>query len=276
MRRLVVLLMLGACGSRQGPFDVTLDPSPEGGVAHDAAILDATNDATKDADGVGWIVPPLATCTAQGSTCLGPPDPGIHASYRKDFFYPYARYPEASLPDPVDGGRVQIAATAKVSGAITQVIIDGQDADVALTTGALDWWHAWPASPNAAGEPIGAEVVGKDAVAEAVRATEAIVVPVFDVAAAASPSDLACATGQDAHFTLAPNSVTVRLTVPSDFGVLDVFELDPSGAAVTVTGTLKGRTLELPMVTLDAARPTRLYVLARSANVRADVTAAYP
>ncbi len=28
----------------------------------------------------------------------------VYGSYRKDHFLPYSTYPEASLPDPVDGG----------------------------------------------------------------------------------------------------------------------------------------------------------------------------
>jgi len=32
----------------------------------------------------------------------------VAASYRKDYFLSYDEYPEADIPDPLDGGRIQI------------------------------------------------------------------------------------------------------------------------------------------------------------------------
>ena len=37
----------------------------------------------------------------------------IRANYRKDYYLSYEKYPEADIPDPVNGGRVQIAAVAQ-------------------------------------------------------------------------------------------------------------------------------------------------------------------
>ena len=34
------------------------------------------------------------------------------SSSRKDFFYSYDRYPEANLPDPIDGGRFHLVTTS--------------------------------------------------------------------------------------------------------------------------------------------------------------------
>ena len=38
-------------------------------------------------------------------------------SPRKDFFYSYDRYPEADLPDPVDGGRFHLVTTSSAGKA---------------------------------------------------------------------------------------------------------------------------------------------------------------
>ena len=38
-------------------------------------------------------------------------------SPRKDFFYSYDRYPEADLPDPVDGGRFHLVTTSNAGKA---------------------------------------------------------------------------------------------------------------------------------------------------------------
>lgn len=119
-------------------------------------------------------LPAVASCPAAADACTAPAvDLGIVASLRKDFFHPYEQYPEAQIPDPVDGGRVHVVAIAAASGPVTRVEIRGHDAtalirdwgdtasgddpppEVAALTddGFLQWVHVWP-RVAVAGQPI--------------------------------------------------------------------------------------------------------------------------
>jgi hypothetical protein len=86
----------------------------------------------------------------------------VFSSYRKDYFLPYEDYPEASIPDPIHGGRVQIVARAALSGAVTEIRLNGQNVDT-LTANVehqnsedmlwLHWVHVWPRTLTA-GEAV--------------------------------------------------------------------------------------------------------------------------
>jgi hypothetical protein len=95
----------------------------------------------------------VATCGHTANSCSAAAAPAVSAGYRKDFFYPYSVYPEASIPDPTNGGRVQIAATAQVSGTIEHVLLNGVDLTTLYGDGGLDWYHAWP-NPTQVGAPL--------------------------------------------------------------------------------------------------------------------------
>lgn len=157
--------------------------------------VDTDESDAVDSDGT-WAPLPLpaaATCTAGDATTAPTFDPGIVATYRKDVFYPYGpgalaedkstvfgtadapAYPEAQIPDPIDGGRFQIVATSAVTGRLLpasvlaaaadepasvvdirkafEVQIDGVSATTLLDDLALDWVRVWPVDV-VAGEPV--------------------------------------------------------------------------------------------------------------------------
>ncbi|HOU52946.1 MAG TPA: hypothetical protein PLQ97_03370 [Myxococcota bacterium] len=111
----------------------------------------------------------LVRCSPPQGACEAPAfDPGIRASLRKDFFYPYEQYPEAGIPDPVLGGRVHLTAMAGASGRVQAVRIAGRDVSsllrddlggpssevTALTEdGWMHWLHVWPTELRA-GDPF--------------------------------------------------------------------------------------------------------------------------
>ncbi|MEO1520194.1 MAG: calcium-binding protein [Cyanobacteria bacterium J06633_2] len=84
-------------------------------------------------------------------------DTEIFATYRKDFFFPNEVYDE-DTPEPLTGGRVQIAAIAQSTGRVNDVVIDGIERRVIYEknpnqTPPFEWVHVWP--PRARkGEPI--------------------------------------------------------------------------------------------------------------------------
>jgi hypothetical protein len=130
------------------------------------------------------------------------------------------------------------------------------------------------------GDPIGARSTGS-AIVEAIRSADAIVVPVVSLATRSGPTDLGCGTVLSEagvpHWTWDPTTVDLSLTVPDDAGVLEVFEVTPDGVAdpAGVSIATSGRTLTLSGVSLAASVPVRLFVLARTAGLRDDVTAAF-
>lgn len=87
-----------------------------------ADVLD-TDDVTVD-----WHIESITSCAPTLNTCETQAFAfGIVANYRKDFFYPYEKYPEAHIPDPIDGGRIQIAGIAQADGAFVSISINGKD-----------------------------------------------------------------------------------------------------------------------------------------------------
>jgi hypothetical protein len=117
-----------------------------------------------------------------------------------------------------------------------------------------------------------------EAIVDAIRSRDAIVVPVINLATSAAPTEAACGltlVGTAApQWVLRNQSLNVSVRVPSDFQVSDVFEVHegnvvaPSAGKVTVAAN---RTLRLEAVPVSNANPVRLFVLARSKAVREDV-----
>jgi len=66
------------------------------------------------------------------------------ANYRKDYFLSYEKYPEADIPDPINGGRMQIAGVAQASGPVTTIEINGEDSTALNDRLWLHWIHIWP------------------------------------------------------------------------------------------------------------------------------------
>ncbi len=141
-----------------------------------------TDPAPDDTD-VATTADPLVTCTT-GDACAATTPSSAHASWRKDWFYPYGpgalsedpskvfgtdeapAYPEASIPDPTSGGRLMFVATSAVTGTLIpaatagaaraaafEVEINGTSATELLDAGELDWIRVWP-NEVVAGEPV--------------------------------------------------------------------------------------------------------------------------
>ncbi|MEB3357084.1 MAG: hypothetical protein VKK04_10175 [Synechococcales bacterium] len=86
-----------------------------------------------------------------------PVSPPIFATYRKDYFFPNEVYDE-DTPEPLTGGRIQIAAIAQASGRVNNVFIDGIERRVIYEANPaalppFEWVHVWPERAQA-GEPI--------------------------------------------------------------------------------------------------------------------------
>lgn len=114
---------------------------------------------------------------------------------------------------------------------------------------------------------------GTDAIADMIRARDALVVPVIDVKPAGGPNDLTCALVAT-PWTFASITPSLALSIPEDFAVRDVFEVTPTGVADFAGYQVGGRTLTLSSVALGQATPVRLFVLASHTGVRAAVAAA--
>lgn len=119
-----------------------------------------------------------------------------------------------------------------------------------------------------------------DAIVEAIRGPDAIVVPVINLAWEAEVTDIACAQAlfhpeTPPHWILADQRVDVDVVVPTDQAVVDVFEVTAGLEIAEVSYGLdtEGRRVVVPNVHLDNDVPVRLFVLAASETVRAEVAA---
>ncbi|MEO7092473.1 MAG: hypothetical protein ABI175_04425, partial [Polyangiales bacterium] len=130
------------------------------------------------------------------------------------------------------------------------------------------------------GDPIGgARVGGGEAIVEAIRAEDAIVVPVIGTKSTKAPEDLGCQSalvgvGAVPHWELATQTLDVSIDVPPDFGVATVLEVTPKGVSIVAGVEVSGRTIKLVGVRVDNTQPARLFVLARTTGVRTKIEAA--
>lgn len=129
------------------------------------------------------------------------------------------------------------------------------------------------------GDVTGAASTDGNALVEAIRSREAIVVPVINLDAAAVPTDVACAAvaseAMVPHWTLKDAVRSVMVQVPEDFGVADVFEvLDGAVIEPSAPWVIDKREFRFEGVPLSNAVPTRLFVLAVNKTLRGEVAAA--
>lgn len=122
------------------------------------------------------------------------------------------------------------------------------------------------------GDPTAMASTSGQAIVEAIRAPEAIVVPIIALQTSNDVTDVACAgslldESQVPHWHLAPQMLDVDVLVSGDFGVADVFEVRASGI-VDAKPSIQGRVVRLPAVPLDDTTPVRLFVIAGSPSVR--------
>lgn len=117
-----------------------------------------------------------------------------------------------------------------------------------------------------------------EVIVDAIRARDAIVVPVIDIQVEVAVDDVACYTGVTTeedipHWIFASAAPSISVKIPSDFSMKDLFEVRPGGVE-DAGATLQGRTLTLPAVALGNQRPVRLFVIASEASARDAVTQA--
>lgn len=122
---------------------------------------------------------------------------------------------------------------------------------------------------------------GEDVLVEAIRARDAIVVPVIALASDDAPDDLRCFTWpleEDAppHWIFSSQSPDIALPVPADMALAEVFEVSLEGKLQDARWRLDPATRELtlPAVALSNDVPVRLFVLAASPDVRARMSQA--
>ncbi|MBI5532046.1 MAG: hypothetical protein HY898_04975 [Deltaproteobacteria bacterium] len=129
------------------------------------------------------------------------------------------------------------------------------------------------------GDLSGAATVDGKVLVEAIRARKAMVVPIINVDFASAPTDVACAAvateAMVPHWTLNSIAPTVRVQVPGDLGVADVFEvLDGAVVDSSAPWAVDQRELRFEGVPLSNDTPVRLIVLASSKDLRSEVAAA--
>lgn len=156
----VVCLLEVGCATEAGivaaPADAevvdttTIDSASVADAADTTAPLETME--TSPPDAASGLVEALVTCAPKGDKCAAKGDTRTFVGFRKDFFLPASKYSEPN-PDPVDGGRFQIVGTAKVSGPVTSVTIDGVSADTMFVEPKLEWLHVFPSTLRA-GEPV--------------------------------------------------------------------------------------------------------------------------
>ncbi len=134
-------------------------PDPSDGTGDMGADAPDASDADVEADtgpiGSRGTVGSAVTCASPTDVCATlPVDGAIHASYRKDRYFPDSLYNEYTDP-PLDGGRFHIAGIAAVGGDVLTVRIDGVATTdrVLAPAPTMEWWHVWP-DPLVAGEPV--------------------------------------------------------------------------------------------------------------------------
>jgi hypothetical protein len=139
--------------------DIIPVPDPPGSPAGSDASDQLDNPSDTDP-----VVNPPDDAGAGSDNLPDPPPPPegseefpIFASYRKDYFFPNEIYDE-DTPEPLTGGRIQIAAIAQTSGRVNNVLIDGVEWRVIYEANPtepppFEWVHVWPPQAQV-GEPI--------------------------------------------------------------------------------------------------------------------------
>jgi hypothetical protein len=187
-------------------------------------------------------------CAPTADACALTPveTPTLFATYRKDRFLP--EYAEAGTTDPRDGGRVQIAARAAVSGTVTRVLVNGVDLasiespPASGTTPPFEWFHVWPRE-LVAGEPLWVAFHSRDAAWDR-RTTAELVVETSAGDAVRGSFPVAATTAPLTYVTTSADRMTLlvhvanRDTAPHTLGRLVVNGRDATDAACIPARTL--------------------------------------
>jgi uncharacterized Zn-binding protein involved in type VI secretion len=128
------------------------------------------------------------------------------------------------------------------------------------------------------GDLTGMASTPSNALVEAIRSRDAIVVTVIGLNTTSAPTDPACAAaavgGPVPHFSLAAQTASVTVEVPPDFAVTELFEATDRGPGATPSFSVQGRRVTITNIMLSDATAARVFVLARTGQVRGELTAA--
>lgn len=122
------------------------------------------------------------------------------------------------------------------------------------------------------GDLTGTAKASGPALVEAIRAKDAVVVPVVSTKTSSGPTDLGCqaalgGAGAIPHWQMAAQTLDVTVLVPEDLGVFEVLEVTDKAVKPVAGVKVSGRTLTIPGVALDNTVPARVFVLAADAKV---------
>jgi hypothetical protein len=129
------------------------------------------------------------------------------------------------------------------------------------------------------GDITGMASTSSNALVEAIRARDAIVVTVIGLDTTAEPTDPTCGPAllgvpPVPHFSLSQQTANVTVTVPPDFAISELFEATDRGPGPTPRFSVQGRNLTLSNIALDNANAARVFVLARTPQVRTELSTA--
>jgi hypothetical protein len=126
-----------------------------------------------------------------------------------------------------------------------------------------------------AGDPMSTakQLAGGEAIVEAIRSKDAIIVPVIGLSSCVAPTDADCFLNRDVHWLLRDDWLSIEVPIPDDFRLVDAFEI-ADGTVAPIKGTLAGRTVAIHGIEVGEKQPTRLFVLAADPSVRQQVMAA--
>lgn len=131
------------------------------------------------------------------------------------------------------------------------------------------------------GDLTGGADAGPLALAEAIRSRDAVVVPLINLKVEQEMTDGAClgaAFDQEfvPHWVLGAHAPTVAVAIPADLAATDAFEVTPSGVVDVPWGSdAAARTVAIPEAALSNDVPVRLFVVAATAGVRAEIEASF-
>lgn len=125
------------------------------------------------------------------------------------------------------------------------------------------------------GDITGFASSGNQSITEAIRARDAIIVPLISTNVVESPTDSGCAMaqiglGEIPHWKIGEHLVDLKVDIPDDFGVYEVFEVRGK-TLFQVTPEFDGRTLILSNIRLDNSEPVKMFVISEHAEIKAEI-----
>jgi hypothetical protein len=115
------------------------------------------------------------------------------------------------------------------------------------------------------GDITGAVKAGTGALAEMIRGRDALIVVAIDIKSSTTYATTLLGT----HWAIGDVTTNLDVTIPADFGVVDVFEIyNKAVTDLSYAHAVTGRTLSIKNVKLTSAMPVKVFVLAADASVR--------